>query len=513
MRFEITCLLRAVSVAMLTICSAHVATAISTLPCPFVGAQPPSTSLLLQGGDHECESWQGIAQQGADISLSNLRYTVFTSMDLTNANLREADISGSQWIIVVADGVDFSNAILDGVGVFEPRFENANFSGASLVGLTVSQPYAHSFRGANFTNADLSNLMAGGESADFAFATFTGANLTNANFAYAVMTGANLAGTNLTNTTISGKLRSADLSHTNAAGISIASSWRPSLDANLDDTNFSHANLAGAEFWVGDVSGARVLRTNFSDADLSNALICCHWDSASFDRAIFVRTNLLGKYAFVTFSGALFFDSNLSSARFAGSDLSDAIFLGNNDLDGTTYDALTTFPSGSNFLGPDWGLPGGASPTDLGMIADFSEVDLSAANLSGLDLRKALMIRTVLNSADLSSSRLDLADLRYASLLGANLSSANLAGALLNSSTYDESTLFPSGSAFDSPPWGLDGGISPWGAGMIPVPEPSVGVLFGIGVLGVAGCECFRGLLSRKRAAQFRYFFGRSTAQ
>ncbi len=36
---------------------------------------------------------------------------------------------------------------------------------------------------------------------------------------------------------------------------------------------------------------------------------------------------------------------------------------------------------------------------------------------------------------------------------------------------YDEQTLFPSGSDYSAGSLGLAGGITPWDAGMIPVPE------------------------------------------
>jgi hypothetical protein len=56
-----------------------------------------------------------------------------------------------------------------------------------------------------------------------------------------------------------------------------------------------------------------------------------------------------------------------------------------------------------------------------------------------------------------------------------------------DASEYDESTVSSSGDTYDVPPCGLDGGITPWDAGMIPVPEPSAGSLPLFGSMGLAG--------------------------
>ena len=50
-----------------------------------------------------------------------------------------------------------------------------------------------------------------------------------------------------------------------------------------------------------------------------------------------------------------------------------------------------------------------------------------------------------------------------------------------------------SGNTYDNPPWGLDGGIEPWNAGMIPAPEPSVGLMLLFGALGLAGLAAMKG--------------------
>jgi MYXO-CTERM domain-containing protein len=69
---------------------------------------------------------------------------------------------------------------------------------------------------------------------------------------------------------------------------------------------------------------------------------------------------------------------------------------------------------------------------------------------------------------------------------------ADLSFAVLTDSEYDENTVFPSGNTYETPPWGLDSGSSPWDAGMRPAPEPSSGPMLALGALGLAGLASLR---------------------
>jgi len=83
------------------------------------------------------------------------------------------------------------------------------------------------------------------------------------------------------------------------------------------------------------------------------------------------------------------------------------------------------------------------------------------------------------------------AGLTEADLSGADLIAPDLTGAILTGATYDELTIFPSGNTYDAPPWGLDGGITPRDAGMVPVREPLVGGM--LGVLALSRLDRWRG--------------------
>ncbi len=160
----------------------------------------------------------------------------------------------------------------------------------------------------------------------------------------------------------------------------------------------------------------------------------------------------------------------------------------------------------------DWS--GVSQPADDLQSAVLAETDLSFGNLNGTLLANATLIgasldgaslfSTNLSNVNLDSAILTNADLAFANLLGADLSNADLTSADLTSANlsgalYDESTLFPSGDSYDIPPWGLDGGITPWDAGMIPAPEPATGSML---ILGVAGLIVLAGhRLRRSRSA------------
>jgi uncharacterized protein YjbI with pentapeptide repeats len=120
----------------------------------------------------------------------------------------------------------------------------------------------------------------------------------------------------------------------------------------------------------------------------------------------------------------------------------------------------------------DW--PGVVQPgTDLSR-AGLSTTVLTGANLSGSNLTDADLSLAELSGADLSGANLTDADLSLVELSGADLSGATVIGTEWMDSTYDEATVFPSGTTYDSPDWnwGLEGGATPWDLGMRYVPEP-----------------------------------------
>ena len=114
--------------------------------------------------------------------------------------------------------------------------------------------------------------------------------------------------------------------------------------AILDDADLSLANLNGAILvdatLIGaSLDGASLINTNFSSADLDSAVL------ANADLSF----------------------ANLTGANLANADLTAAIVSSSN-LTGAQYDEFTVFPSGTIFATSPWGLDGGATPWDEGMI-------------------------------------------------------------------------------------------------------------------------------------------------
>ena len=128
-----------------------------------------------------------------------------------------------------------------------------------------------------------------------------------------------------------------------------------------------------------DLSGAKLLEFDLTNADLSNASL----SSANLSRTDLFKSNLSG--------------ANLNGANFNGANLRRAD-LGEADL----------------------------------MGADLREANLSSANLSSANLSRTDLNNAKLSNAKLSNANLSNANLIWADLSGANLSNANLSNANLS---------------------------------------------------------------------------------
>ncbi len=113
-------------------------------------------------------------------------------------------------------------------------------------------------------------------------------------------------------------------------------------------------------------------------------------------------------------------------------------------------------------------------------LAGLTNANLFNADLQGADLVSAVLNGADLTNADLSGTNLNVANLDGAFLNGANLIAADLSGAFgisttSGSATYNALTNFTST------------GFNPVTAGWnLVVPEPTTGLMLGLGLLGVA---------------------------
>lgn len=136
----------------------------------------------------------------------------------------------------------------------------------------------------------------------------------------------------------------------------------------------------------------------------------------------------------------------------------------------------------------------GYSGEDLGPTVVLTGADLSFADLDSADLESSVLSNANLTSTDLDHADLSLSDLsgavltdatlRFAVFSGAQLSGADFRGAqLANASGLDLAT---GAARFDTATDFTGSGFDPVAAGWTLVPEPSLSLLMGLGLAGLA---------------------------
>ncbi len=127
--------------------------------------------------------FDGFNLQDADFSDANLRYSTFDGADVHFAEFSGADVRNTSWLDD-ADvySVDFQGALLD-----DADFTDADLSGSVFIGASTSEVI---FDDADLSGADFRNTTP--------FASFVGANLTDANFLGGSFFGSDLSFADLT---------------------------------------------------------------------------------------------------------------------------------------------------------------------------------------------------------------------------------------------------------------------------------------------------------------------------
>ena len=296
-----------------------------------------------------------------------------------------------------------------------------NLNGCDLTGITLSgvNIYNTSFCNANLTNANLQNAFVNNT-------FFTGANLTNAN----------LSGIQVHIFEDKGPeyVR-------NERGYWVK--WKPGpprepkhcsfYNAICRKTDFTGADLTGANFKIADLTGA-----NFTNAWLSGAM----FDDAILEGVIFTKATLKG----VNFSNAIFkhknFEScNLDNVNFENADLTGANFTNaslenvnfkNTDLTGANFTNARLFKA--NF-----------------QKAILNDVIFTKAMLSKANLSNAILRHMRFDSCNLDNVNFENTDLRWSSfedasfkfavlkntnLQGANVTNANFNDALFHTTSF-----------------------------------------------------------------------------
>jgi hypothetical protein len=114
---------------------------------------------------------------GADFSLADLRYRVFSGKNLTGSNLTNTKISGADFSNANLSNTDFTSA--DAQPDHGANFTGANFAGSQL---DITSGANINFSSSNFTNVDFSNR-------NFSGVNLFRANLQNVNFSNTHLSG------------------------------------------------------------------------------------------------------------------------------------------------------------------------------------------------------------------------------------------------------------------------------------------------------------------------------------
>src|SRR5829696_8562211 len=197
--------------------------------------------------------------------------------------LYESDLISKNHLIVDLGGADLSNAALRGAILHKADLSESDLSGANLSESDLS--------GANLSKADLSGANL--SKADLRIADLGGANLRGANLSGAYLSGAYMKGVDLSDTKLGGVylggvyLHGANLSRADLSGLHdedvrrIDDWWQlwqdpaPLFAASADRLNINRAQQIAALPALKE-RGAQLLKTNLTNADLTEAVVALH---------------------------------------------------------------------------------------------------------------------------------------------------------------------------------------------------------------------------------------------
>ncbi|HXR37999.1 MAG TPA: pentapeptide repeat-containing protein [Terracidiphilus sp.] len=258
----------------------------------------------------------------------------FTGVDLTGASFAGIDCTGANFIDAILTGTDFSGANLaqaiftgtdisgakfgTNIQAVGAQFDNAIAAGAVFATDTTQPNTQADFFGANFSNADFSNVL-------FPAYTSASGSVTGANLSRATVFGANFSGASLPSANLTGLLAGQSSSGGNI-GADFSRAFMPDanlVEADLDGADFSHAQLYFLA--SGALDSATVTNTNFSRADLTGM---------SFKGTTIMGVDFTGAILMnCTFNGVAFGPSpQYLPVSFVGAHLEGASFIGKSSL-------------------------------------------------------------------------------------------------------------------------------------------------------------------------------------
>lgn len=296
---------------------------------------------------------EGVDWAGVELTSVNRRKLV----DLSNTDLRAANLNGAKLDGVMARRACFRRAQLRDASMEMIEAEDANFQGAIL----------SSARGlrAEFTGADLSHAVA--DSSSFLHAHFTGANLTSASFAFSTLRGAIFTDANL------------DLVDFSSADLEAA--LLPQLQ--LSTCSFRGAQLSRANLTQSNLEGV-----NFEDAILANAKLT--------DALLTGTTIRNGDLRNANLQGAGLGEINWENCDLRDADFTGASFHMGSSRSGLLFTTIASEGTRTGFYTDDYEERSFKEPEEI-----------RKANLCGCDLRGARVAQTDFYLVDLRGAIYD----------------------------------------------------------------------------------------------------------
>lgn len=271
------------------------------------------------------------------INEENKNYDTLYWIDLRNAHLEGANLTGA--ILIKADlhGASFKNALMDNINLRNARLSDCDFTGITLEGgnLVGAEMNRSFFYGSNITWANL-------DSVDLRESYMEGASFFKVSFKRANLSESYCKGVKL----LSSEFDGAILQDVNLAGAILTGSYF--VNGDLRNSDFSNSNLLGAH-----LEGASLIGASLFKADLTSA----HLDSVELHYAKLDSATLWGTFLFhANLEGATFNGAMLSSAFMNHTNLKDVDFQ-NADLSEAKLDSIINWEFISDMSNANiWGI-------------------------------------------------------------------------------------------------------------------------------------------------------------
>jgi uncharacterized protein YjbI with pentapeptide repeats len=358
---------------------------------------------------------------------TGVRYLLGSNVNLSNVDLREANLTG-----VVVSNVDLTNLDLSGA-----TFSNAKVSlatGSTAPALPPPYEFVKRHYGP-YHGTYLVGPSVNLSDVDLTDAILRYSNLNNANLSGATLTNANVVGIKLREANLTGVvLSNVDMSNADLTGATF-SNTRLSLASGSTAPTISTEykfieNGSGVNYLVGpkvnlsnaDLTGATLTNVNLTDANLSDA-----------DLSNATLTNLINFVPSSTtkLDGATLKNLTIDGADFSSADLTTTTFENVKGKNLTIYSEVTQLPvhfsvRSGFLLGPGVNLSGETLPPPITM----KDVVLTDANLDN-----ATCDHVNFQNADLSRSTINGAKLNFAKMRQCTFQRTQMGNVTTNAST------------------------------------------------------------------------------